>query len=268
MPRDAIQPGSRSPMKDPTQRFSSRAENYRKYRPSYPRAVVGALRDDCGLISESAIADIGSGTGLLTELFLENGNAVYAVEPNPEMRAEGERFLRRYSRFRSVDGRAEASSLADRSVDFVVAGQSFHWFDRGLAQKEFARILRPAGWAMLAWNHSKPQPESFLQKYERLRVQYATDQALLNMEQRDADAAADLFGPRGFRSRTFSNPDRLDYPAVLGRLLSLSFTPEPGHPNHETMLAELAELFRAHEAQGTVEVSYMTTMYYGRVRRR
>jgi SAM-dependent methyltransferase len=252
-------------MSNPTRRFSSRAENYVKYRPSYPQAVLATLRDECKLTSESVIADIGSGTGLLTKLFLENGNPVHAVEPNPEMRAEAERFLRKYSSFRSVAAIAEASTLADRSVDFVVAGQSFHWFERSQARKEFVRILRPEGWAMLVWNHIEPQSAPFLQTYERLQMQYATDQSPENLAQRDAAAAADLFGASGFRSETFGHSSRLDYAAVRGRLLSASFMPEPGHPDHEKMLAELAEIFRSHQVDGTVEFRYVTTMYYGRV---
>ena len=71
-------------MMDATQRFSSRIENYRKYRPGYPSAMLETLRREYQLTAGQRIADIGSGTGLLTELFLQNGNVVFAVEPNRE----------------------------------------------------------------------------------------------------------------------------------------------------------------------------------------
>ena len=78
---------------DPTQRFSSRVENYIKYRPAYPKAILTALDQYCQFTSASQIADIGSGTGILTELFLQNGNSVFAVEPNREMRLAAEQLL-------------------------------------------------------------------------------------------------------------------------------------------------------------------------------
>jgi SAM-dependent methyltransferase len=252
-------------MSDPTRRFSSRAGNYVKYRPSYPQAVLATLSAECELTSASVIADIGSGTGLLTELFLENGNPVYAVEPNPEMRAEGERFLRKYSSFRSVAGRAEASTLADRSMDFVVAGQAFHWFEPQGARDEFVRILRPTGWGALIWNQVEIRSTAFLQAYERLLNKYATYRARVDHRERDAAAAAALFGVGGFKSNTFNHTQRLHHEGVRGRTLSLSSVPGPGDPDHENMLAELAEIFRTHQVHGIVEFPYVTTMYYGKV---
>lgn len=140
---------------DPKQRFSSRVENYEKYRPSYPAAVIDTLRGECGLSSRSTIADIGSGTGLFSRLFLDFGCRVFGVEPNPDMRAAGERVLSAYPRFTSLDGSAEATGLAVGSVDFAAAGQAFHWFDPPRARDEFARILRPGGWVVLAWNERR-----------------------------------------------------------------------------------------------------------------
>src|SRR6201995_5650769 len=133
---------------DPTKRFSSRVEDYIKYRPHYPQAVVELLRDECGLTNESIIADVGSGTGILSELFLRNGNRVFGVEPNREMREAGERMLSTYGNFLSVEGRAEATTLESESVDFVTAGQAFHWFDIEGARRKFRRVLRPGGWVI------------------------------------------------------------------------------------------------------------------------
>src|SRR6266496_249812 len=107
-----------------TERFSSRVENYARYRPRYPAEIVGLLESECGLTDGSVIADIGSGTGFLAELFLRNGNRVFGVEPNRDMRVAGEGLLAAYSNFTSLAGTAEATTLADRSVDFVIAGEA------------------------------------------------------------------------------------------------------------------------------------------------
>ncbi|MBA2441884.1 MAG: class I SAM-dependent methyltransferase [Rubrobacter sp.] len=134
---------------DPTQRFSSRAGDYARYRPSYPQAVLGVLREECGLTGASVVADVGSGTGILSRLFLKNGNRVFGVEPNREMREAGERLLGGYASFTSVPGTAEATTLRNGSVDLVTAGQAFHWFQAEETRREFARVLRPGGWAVL-----------------------------------------------------------------------------------------------------------------------
>ncbi len=107
------------------------------------------LREECGLTGASVVADVGSGTGILSRLFLKNGNRVFGVEPNREMREAGERLLGGYASFTSVPGTAEATTLRNGSVDLVTAGQAFHWFQAEETRREFARVLRPGGWAVL-----------------------------------------------------------------------------------------------------------------------
>ena len=137
-------------MLNSTERFSSRVENYIKYRPSYPAAVLELLSSRCGLGAGSVVADVGSGTGILTELLLETGAAVFAVEPNLAMREAAERNLNDYGRFRSIDGTAEATTLAQSSVDLITASQAFHWFDHPRFFDEVRRIARP-GAVVAVW---------------------------------------------------------------------------------------------------------------------
>jgi SAM-dependent methyltransferase len=252
-------------MPDPTLRFSSRVDNYVKYRPRYPRAVLTALQDACQLTAVSPIADIGSGTGFLTELFLQNGNPVYAVEPNAEMRAAGERLVAHYPNFHSISGRAEATTLPDQCVDFVVAGQAFHWFDQAASRREFGRILRLGGWVVLVWNERRAAGTPFLTAYEQLLQRYATDYNQINHTQiGDAELNA-FYGPGGFASQQFDYRQQFDYEGLQGRLLSSSYTPEAGQPNHEPMLADLRQLFAVHAVNGRVNFDYVTTLYYGRL---
>lgn len=253
-------------MVDSTQRFSSRVENYIKYRPHYPAAVIEVLRDDCQLTPSSRIADIGSGTGNLAELFLRNGNPVFAVEPNREMREAGERLMAKQPNFHSVAGRAEATTLADRSVDFVVSGQAFHWFERQQAAAEFRRILQSPGWVVLVWNKRDTAATPFMKAYEQLVGHYATDYAKVSHEQMNGAVLADFFGARGYTSKSFQNLQLFDYEGLRGRLLSSSYTPEPGHPDYEPMLAELAKLYNAHQSNNSVSLEYKTRMYYGRLK--
>ena len=134
------------------ERFTGRTEEYERYRLHYPRELLKLLRERCGLRGDHVIADVGAGTGMLAELFLENGNTVIAIEPNSEMRAGCGRLRERYLQLSVVDATAEATTLEDASVDFVAAGRAFHWFDQELAIGEFRRILRPDGWVVVAAN--------------------------------------------------------------------------------------------------------------------
>jgi SAM-dependent methyltransferase len=252
-------------MTDPTLRFSSRVQNYLKYRPHYPRAVITTLREECQLTSTGLIADIGSGTGLLTELFLQNGNPVMAVEPNREMRVAGECCLGSYPNFYSIAGRAEATTLADQSVDFVTAGQAFHWFDRHTARAEFIRILKPGGWVVLVWNERDTRATPFLVAYEQLLQRYATDYAQVDHKRVDEVALGNFYGVQGFKSKAFQHRQDFDYASVQGRLLSSSYAPEVGHPDHEAMLAELAKIYQANAVNGRVRFEYQTKLYYGQL---
>jgi SAM-dependent methyltransferase len=250
---------------DSTTRFSSRVSDYVKYRPGYPPAVVRLLEEECGLTPESAVADVGSGTGLLAELFLRHGSRVYGVEPNREMREAGERLLAAYPNFVSVEGRAEETTLDDVSVDFVTAGQAFHWFDPAGARREFARILRPGGWVVIVWNDRRTAGTPFLEDYERLLLEYGTDYREVSVKYAEESSLAALFGPAAPLRKTFDNEQVFDFDGLRGRLASASYTPEPGHPNHAPLMAELEALFRRHERAGRVVVTYDTKVFYGRL---
>ncbi len=250
---------------NPTQRFSDRVENYVKYRPGYPAAVIDTLRADCHLTGDSVVADVGSGTGILTELFLKNGVRVFGVEPNHEMRAAAERLLGGYARFTSVAATAEATTLPAHSVDFVAAGQAFHWFDRRQARQEFWRILKPHGWAVLVWNLRRTEATPFLEAYEKLIRTYAIDYESVDHRLITDEVIAAFFRPGTFKLKVFESSRLHDFQGCQGRLLSASYTPRAGHPNYEPMLAELRSIFDAYQVNSMVSFEYETKMYYGQL---
>jgi SAM-dependent methyltransferase len=253
-------------MSDSIQRFSSRVDNYIKYRPTYPPAVINLLGDECGLTSDSIVADVGSGTGILSELFLRNGNRVLGIEPNRVMRAAGERLLKDYPNFTSVDGTAETTTLGCGGADFVTAGQAFHWFDVEKARAEFARILKPGGWVVLVWNERQTDSTQFLRDYEQMLLTFGIDYEAVSHKQVDRNRIVPFFGLGGFELRTFANGQLFDFESLKGRLLSASYTPEAGHPNHAPMLDALQRIFHAHQAGGRVTVEYDTNVFYGHLR--
>ncbi len=244
-----------------TQRFSDRVENYIRYRPGYPDKVIQRLHREGILQPGDVVADIGSGTGILTHMLLQEGCTVYGIEPNREMRAAGERLLAGYPLFTSVDGTAEHTTLADHSVDIVTAAQAFHWFDRKEAGREFRRILKPGAPVVLLWNERRTDSTPFLQGYERLLMELATDYNEVN-HMNISDAELRAFFPNGYRRFAFDNAQHFDFEGVLGRMLSSSYVPVEG-PNHTLMIQRLRELFDACATDGTIAFEYDTAVYAG-----
>jgi len=251
--------------KAPTARFSDRVENYVRYRPGYPGEVLDLLRDECGLEPSSVVADIASGTGMFTRLLLENGNSVFAVEPNADMREMGERQLQEYTRLVSIAGSAEETTLQTASVDFVTSAQAAHWFDLRRARVEFVRILRPGGWCVLIWNERRTDSTAFLRDYEQLLLTYGTDYKEVRHERTTA-TISEFFAPTPYQEREFSLIQQFDYEGAAGRLLSSSYAPLEGHASHAPMMQELQRIFRLHAIDGKVDFEYATQVFYGKLR--
>ncbi len=253
-------------MTDHTQRFSGRAENYVKYRPSYPSEIIGLLQRECGLQPDWVIADVGAGPGNLARLFLEHGNHVYGIEPNADMRAAGAKLLSGDARFTSVNGTAEATGLAGTSVDMVTAGQAFHWFDAVRAGQEFRRILRPPRWTVLVWNERRTDTTPFLVALEQALQQYGSFYAESRQQHAmDDEKLSVLFAPDGYKVATFENRQRFDCEGLLGRVSSASYAPMPGQPGYEELERQLREIFQAYVEDGVVAFEYETRVYYGRL---
>ena len=247
-----------------TERFSDRVENYIKYRPHYPLEIIPFLAKEIGLTPSSIIADIGSGTGISAEIFLKNGNTVYAIEPNKEMREGGEKILNDFPKFRSFNGTAEATTLPDGSIDSIIAGQAFHWFNVDKAKIEFKRILRPAGWVVLIWNERATNTSQFLQAYEDFLNTFGTDYKEVNHVNiyRSID---NFFGQNGYQLRSFPNRQIFEYDGLEGRLLSSSYTPSLDDPTYLPMLQELQKLFDKYQQDNSVIFEYTTKVYYGQL---
>jgi SAM-dependent methyltransferase len=247
--------------RDGTQRFSTRAQNYVRYRPGYPPEIIDLLKVECGLTTDSLVADIAFGTGMFTRLLLENGNRVIGVEPNPDMRSAGEEFLARYRRFTSISGTAEATTLPAQSADIVTVAQAAHWFDPKKAKDEFVRILKPGGWVVLIWNDRRIDSSELQRQYERLVCTYGTDYK--EVRQRGMELAIDaFFGDPSFRSREFDYEQTFDYAGLEGRLLSSSYAPQQGEENYDPMIEELHRVFDQYQVNGRVVFDYDTRVYY------
>ena len=249
----------------PTERFSSRVGNYARYRPSYPQPAIDLLAARCGLSPTAVVADVGSGTGILSELLLARGAQVFAVEPNDGMRAAAEERLGAHPGFRSVQGSAEATTLGSGSIDLLVAGQAFHWFEVQPARREALRMIRDGGFGALLWNEHPPEGSAFLADYQALLLRHATEYASIAASRADEASMREFFGG-AMELATFPNRQTFDFEGLQGRLLSSSYAPEPGHPQYEPMMEGLRELFRRHERHAEIEFPYRTLVYFAQLK--
>lgn len=253
-----------TPSQDSRERFSGRADDYVRARPGYPQLLVDHLASAGALFPGATVVDIGSGTGISSELFLAAGYPVVGVEPNAAMRAAAESALTRYPRFQSVAGTAEATGLPPASIDLAVAAQAFHWFDGARARTEIERILRPAGWVALIWNARRSNGTPFLEDYEALLQEFGTDYAQVGHRGVSGERLAGFFRAPN-ETRCYDNAQELDKAGLRSRLLSSSYIPDSRSPRHAAMLQRLEELFEAHAEQGHVRILYDTQVHAGRL---
>jgi ubiquinone/menaquinone biosynthesis C-methylase UbiE len=253
-------------MSDSYQRFSRVVENYLRYRPHYPQQIADFLKEECGLSPNHTIADIGSGTGILSQVFLKNGNTVYGVEPNQEMRQAAESLLQDQPNFRSVDATAEATSLGNNSVDFVTAGQAFHWFKHADAREEFSRILVPKGWVVLVWNLLRHKSSDFALGFGDIWRKYVgSNEVFAEEATKIPDYLVNFFLPNSVKEKAFDNYQVCDFEALKGRVLSVSNSPDENDERYQPLLNELTILFDRNQVNGQVKLEYDTRVVYGQL---
>lgn len=244
-------------------RFTGRVSNYVKYRPGYPEAILHLLEKETGFDQFKDVADIGSGPGKLSRLFLNNENLVYGVEPNEEMRMAGEKLLKDYINFISINGTAEFTTLADRSIDIIVSGHAFHWFDTEKAKTEFNRILKPGGYAVLIWNKRDSETSEFMKDYENMICECCPEyDPEMNL---DKSVFNKFYGVKNFRVANFRNKQTFDFEGLKGRMLSASYVPVENAANKE-ITERLKQIFEKHSKSGKVNFEYNTQVYFGKIK--
>ena len=255
---------------DSKERFSSRVDAYRQFRPRYPAQVIDLLQQQCGLTRSSIIADIGAGTGMLSEIFLQHGNSVFAVEPNPAMRAACEELRSKYPSLTCIDGSAEATRLPDHCADFVTVGQALHWFNLERARTGFVRILQPGGWCAVIYNERRTGGDPFHDGYERILREFGSDYEAVRGKYPQQQKLEDFFDAKNGATPTmqhasFPNAQEFNLNGLLGRILSSSYIPQPSHPRYPAMFRAIKELFSRCQQDGHVRLEYDCALTYGRL---
>lgn len=252
-------------MSDSKQRFNNRVEDYVKYRPGYPLEIIGFLQQNYKLAPGNLIADIGAGTGISAALFLRAGYHVMAIEPNREMRDKSVELLGHISSFQTVDGSAEHTGLQTGSVDTIVCGQAFHWFDIPKAKIEFQRILKAEGLVILIWNERKTE-SAFEKDYDALIIKHAIDYVKVDHRNISNENISAFYSPNPVHLETFQNSQVFDYSGLEGRLLSSSYMPAKNNNGYHNMIADLRYLFDQYQVNGTITIHYDTKVYIGKLK--
>lgn len=248
-----------------TEKFSGKALIYEKFRPKYPKEFIEYLYKNMSFNQSSSIADIGSGTGILTNQLLEMGSKVYGVEPNKDMRSIAENKLAGVTGFTSVDGTAENTKLEDNSVDFVTVAQAFHWFDIFDFKKECQRILRPNGLVVLVWNSRVSDSDIVIdnaQVFKKYCPEYKGFSG--GMEERTSDFSV-FFKEGIYTAMQFNNDISYDLENFIGRNLSASYSPKKGDGIYEEYISAITDLFNRYSINGKVVVPHITRAYIGKV---
>jgi SAM-dependent methyltransferase len=252
-------------LSNPAERFTGRVESYRRFRPSYPAEIVDPLRRGCELTADSLIADIAAGTGLLAEVFLAAGFSVTAVEPNEEMRAACAVLQGKFPKLRVIPGTAESTGLPSHSVDLITVAQAMHWFDLERTRAEFARILKPGGWCAVIYNNRRLGGDPFHEAYEQFLLEFGIDYLSVKQQHVGRERLAEFFAPSRLQCETLPNSQALTLDALEGRILSSSYTPQPGHPRFDEMRAAIERLFAETESGGVVTMEHDCLVCYGQL---
>jgi len=250
----------------PAERFSGRVDSYRRYRPGYPPQIVPVLQRDCRLPADASVIDIAAGTGLLSEIFLAAGYAVTAIEPNGEMRTACAALKRSWPGLRCLPGSAEATGLPDGCADLITVGQAMHWFDLRRTRDEFARVLKPGGWCAVVYNDRRMSGDAFHDGYERLLLDFGIDYLKVRRQHLTEERLREFFAPSPMRRAVFANEQSFDLEGMMGRLLSSSYMPQPGHPRFAEMRSAAERLFAENEREGRVRMEYECIIRYGQLR--
>ncbi|HWT27032.1 MAG TPA: methyltransferase domain-containing protein [Mobilitalea sp.] len=254
-------------------KFTDRAKNYADYRPSYPKDAINLIFSVLGKKGVT-VADIGSGTGKMTELLLNRNCIVYAVEPNADMRKEAENKLKTTEKnknsappvsknFRSINGTAENTTLKANSVDLITCAEAYHWFDNEKTLSEFHRILKPSGYVFLLWNSSGENPYSaeLGELFDKYCKQNFMDTIFVSKE----DRAKHLFGEGNYTKAEFDNNITQPYEGLLGGILSASYSPKPEDDNYNDFVNGIKDIFDKYSKDDMIKAKFKTVCFYGQL---
>lgn len=253
-------------MKQGSERYSDKTEDYAKYRPNFPDELVEYLYMKGDISNTAVIADIGSGTGRFTRLLLEKGNLVYGVEQNNEMRIKAEELLSQFSKFVSIKGSAERTGLEDKSIDLITIAQAFHWFNKEESLMEFKRILKDNGQVFIVWDDFVSDYNDFTKELSAASSTFRNVQPQSDVKKSTRnEMIEEFFKDNKYITTTFMREIYQGFDGIKGGMLSASYAPKLGEENYEVFILELQRVFDKYQNNGSVCTAFRSVCYLGRL---
>lgn len=247
-------------------KFNHLADIYEKYRPSYPEEYIKETITKCHLDSESLVADIGAGTGILSRQLLHNNLKVVGVEPNSDMRKILKK-LETNENFRAIDGTAEHTNIENNSVDLIVVAQAFHWFDKEKFKKECKRILKPNGKVWILWNQLDENKE-IVKEQKKIDDKYTNRfqevNGILSATKKE-DKIQGFFKDNIYEAKVVDNPLENDKERFIGSNLSKSYSLKKDDVNYDKYIEAFGKVFDKYSENGKVMIPNKTYGYLGKI---
>ncbi|MFZ2125825.1 MAG: class I SAM-dependent methyltransferase [Candidatus Saccharimonadales bacterium] len=233
--------------------YKERISQYTDGRPSYPKGVVDFIVANS--VKDATVADIGAGTGKLTELLARRFPEVYAIDPDDGMRTVLDVVAQKMGNIITSGGSAEHTGLDDNSVDLICTAQSFHWFDAALFRKEVLRIMRPNGRLFII--HNVP-PEITTNITLNNNEKPKSIKMMLAKRKKDR---INFFGS-DLNFKVFDNPILYSRDRYIKYFMSLSTGPDMKDENLvKHLVNKIGNEFDTISKDGLVVLSFVTELY-------
>ena len=250
-------------MVEPSNRFSQKAQKYARYRWDYSPQAIEMIFILSKLSCGSSVADIGSGTGMLSSHLVGKVKSLYAIEPNSEMRDYSKNLLPISSNINILDGLAEALPLPDQSIDMIMVGRAIHWFDASKARAEFLRVLKPNGWLAIlqvpCLNRELVEAVKSIRTAEN-NWNVENDKSRLNSVSPNF-----YYGNQEFIDRQFPQTITETWDEFFGRLCSLSPAPNEDDESLKKFKNAAHGIFRKFSKDDRLTIEIATQIQLGRI---
>lgn len=248
-----------------TKYFFNGKSKYYYTRPDFDKRCFKYLCENLGLSRKSVIAELGAGTGKFTNKAANLCEKIYAIEPNEEMFTIGKMLCSHKKNVEYIKATAEDTKLPPKSMDMVLAVQSFHYFEKDMLLTELQRILKEKGVFCIIWNLNEAVGDfgkdwSQLLHDQKMEVTGSGDNHNIP-EEREL-----IYGKNGYKEVNFARDVYMSYKKLKRYASSISFVPKPGEQGYEDFYKRLKEIFDKNKHFNKVKINVTTYLQYGKVK--
>ena len=215
------------------------------------------MKTNYHITKKTKIAEIGSGTGILTKQMIEFGCDTFAVEPNIEMRKIADRKLNQFNNYNSIAATAENTTLNSNSIVLIIVAQAFHWFNKEQFMNECHRIQKKMN-IVLVWNTKNPE-QPYIKDLEIVNKRYCKD--FKGFSGGICEEEIRYFFNNKLSIYNFINDCELDYNGFQNAILTASYAPNENNENYKDYISEIQNIFIKHSTKNKIKILNNTIAY-------